>query len=314
MVLGSREMGSAVRAAQISTPHGKALAASIVLIASLLFARFTYYQSIVVTPAIASLLVCVAAYFSISALIRSDSISKTKRRNPLHPLVFTTPSAWSAVLIRQTWESQSTSSKGPTLLSSAPQIVKTALDRLLQLIQRHFILPWYTRISTSPAFPNGTDTLIRHAIANLIHQGENVDWSSLLVSRLVPIIKDHLQHYRNIEHLASTTSANSRTALPLPLPAKSHPALSTQNHTTISGVPPLVEAHLRAQTELILAHILPEADRSEVVCLLVRELLLGAVLLPVYEMLCDPDFWNRQIDDRGGRYLHEQYVYDFDLS
>jgi hypothetical protein len=31
-------------------------------------------------------------------------------------------------------------------------------------------------------------------------------------------------------------------------------------------------------------------------------------LMPVFDMLCDSDFWNRQIDERGGRYLHEQYV------
>jgi sorting nexin-25 len=183
--------------------------------------------------------------------------------------------------------------------------VKDALDRLLDLIQRHFILPWYSRISPSPAFPKGTDTLIRHVIANLVTQGEHVDWSSLLVSRIVPIVRDHLQHYRSVENLAS----DSRTALPLPLPIKAHPALSTPDHSSASGTPPLVEAHLRSQLALLMGRLLPEADRSEVVKLLVREIVLGAVLLPVYEMLCDPDFWNRQIDDRGGRYLHEQYVY-----
>ncbi|KAI9635186.1 PXA domain-containing protein [Dioszegia hungarica] len=279
------------------------ITSSAVLIGAIFVPRFTFFQSVIVAPAFIALATCVGAVLLIRSLLRADPAGDGPGRRPtLRPLVFTTPSAWSAVLTRQSWEEQTTSSRGPALFSTAPAAVKDALDRLLDLIQRHFILPWYSRISPSPAFPKGTDTLIRHVIANFVTQGEHVDWSSLLVSRIVPIVRDHLQHYRSVENLAS----DSRTALPLPLPIKAHPALSTQDHSSASGTPPLVESHLRAQLELLLGRLLPEADRSEVVKLLVREIVLGAVLLPVYEMLCDPDFWNRQIDDRGGRYLHEQ--------
>jgi hypothetical protein len=41
---------------------------------------------------------------------------------------------------------------------------------------------------------------------------------------------------------------------------------------------------------------------------MVREVILGTVMMPVFDMLCDSDFWNRQIDEKGGQYLHEQYV------
>jgi sorting nexin-25 len=277
----------------------------LVLLGSLLAARFTYYQTLVIGPAFLALLACIAAYLVITALIESDADPPPRHRPYLRPLTFTTPSAWSAILTRQAWEEHPTTSRDPALLSSAPGAVKSALDRLLALIRIHFILPWYSRISPSPAFPNSTDTLVRLVIANVVKQGYKVDWSSLLVSRIVPIVKDHLHHYRTVEHLASSSST-PRTALALPLPAKPHPALSVQSHTSSSGTPPLVEAHLREQIDKLLKQMLPEADRSEVVSLLIREILLGAVLLPVYDLLCDPDFWNRQIDDRGGRYLHEQ--------
>jgi sorting nexin-25 len=60
--------------------------------------------------------------------------------------------------------------------------------------------------------------------------------------------------------------------------------------------------------ERALESALPENDRSEVVKTMVREVMLGAVMMPVFDMLCDSDFWNRQIDEKGGQYLHEQYV------
>jgi hypothetical protein len=28
----------------------------------------------------------------------------------------------------------------------------------------------------------------------------------------------------------------------------------------------------------------------------------------VFNMLCDSDFWNRQIDEQGGKYLHQRWV------
>lgn len=283
-----------------------AIASAAVLGLAIFGPRFSFFQAIAIAPAILSLFICVILGLAIAGLIRSDGARQRRQRRAIRPLVCTTPSAWSAVLTRQTWEEQTTS-RSPALLSSAPTAVKAALDRLLELITLHFILPWYSRISPSPAFPNLTDALIRQVIANVINQGEHVDWSSLLVSRVVPIVKDHLQHYRSVENLASS-STNSRTALPLPLPSKAHPAFSSQDHITAPCTSPLIEAHLRTQAERLLGQILPEADQSEVVQLPVREILLGAVLMPVYDMLCDPDFWNRQIDERGGRYLHEQYV------
>jgi sorting nexin-25 len=229
------------------------------------------------------------------------------RRYGLLALAFTTPSAWSAVLTKHKWEESSSS--GVQHQSRGTEGLNERLDAVFELIRTSFILPWYNRISPSSSFPNAVDDLIHQSLSELVNRSEQADWSSILVSKIVPTLTDHLRHFRSVEHLSST-GPSPNAALPLPLPHKSHSALSQQ--AQVSGKTPLasVETHFRAVLERVVRELIPENDRSEVVSTMVREVLLGTVFLPVFEMLCDSDFWNRQIDEKGGRYLHEQCVID----
>ena len=148
---------------------------------------------------------------------------------------------------------------------------------------------------------------MRRLLAAFTRRAEEVDWPTILVSRILPLVKEHLHHYRNVEHLTSS-SIGSSPVLPLPLPNKAHSAILQQAHMPAGTISPSIEAHLRDWLRRILGEAIPTGDRSEVVQTLTREIMLGSALLPTFEMICDSDFWNRQIDEKGGRYLHEQYV------
>ncbi|WVQ97384.1 hypothetical protein IAU59_004496 [Kwoniella sp. CBS 9459] len=281
-----------------------------VLLIALAFPRLRIVQTILLTPIYLSSVCffCLAAVVISAIRAKWDSpahITPSARiKHALRPLRFTTPAAWSAALTRQSWED--TPAPFAAVHRSAPYELNIRLDGFLSSIKRHFILPWYERISPSPAFPHAVERLIRHVLSDVSGRAETIDWSSIMVSRILPLVTDHLQHYRSIEHLSSSsTGPIPNPALPLPLPRKAHPALSAQPHTS-SGVSPSIEAHFRQTLERILGRCIPEKDQSEVVTTLVRELVLGAILLPVFDMLCEADFWNRQIDEKGGRYLHEQ--------
>jgi sorting nexin-25 len=246
-------------------------------------------------------------------LVRSDEEPKpaestpySRKRHALRPLLFTTPSAWSAVLTKNTWETSPPS--WPSIHQSATPGLSSKLDSILSLIRSNYILPWYSRLSPSPGFPNAVELLIRHVIGELVERAEQVDWSKLMVSRITPLVKDHLQHYRSVEHLASSSSGPSpNPVLALPLPKNAHPALSRQD-VDASATLINIEMHLRGWLEKVTRATLPDTDKSEVVMALMREILLCTVLLPVVDMLSESDFWNRQIDEKGGNYLHEQWV------
>jgi sorting nexin-25 len=76
---------------------------------------------------------------------------------------------------------------------------------------------------------------------------------------------------------------------------KLHPAVDTAS----TNLRPAEDAWLRQVVESILPHILPEQEyESEAVRIMVREVVACAVMIPILETLCDPDFWNRLIDDK----------------
>lgn len=283
-----------------------------VLAFSLVFPRLSLLQTVLLTPAFLAIGGVAIVFAIVTAGIRRESVTdeppvSQRQRHALRRFTFTTSSAWSAVLTRQHWEdSPSPTWRNPVRqLTARPTTVR--LDVLFDLIKAHFIVPWYARISPSRAFPDAVEVLIRQSLSRTVQRGEQVDWPNVLISRMVPLLTEHLNHYRTIEHLSSTSAASKpHTSLPLPLPQKPHPALVNSAHGNALASSPTVEAHLRGLVKRMLDHILPDHEKTEVVGTIATEVVLGTVLLPVFDMLSDGDFWNRQIDERGGRYLHEQ--------
>jgi sorting nexin-25 len=283
-----------------------------VLFLALIFPQLSFVQTILLLPificAIFGSGIAAVTYFAVREELKNTAPDTLAyQRHALPKLAFTTSSAWSAVLTRRSWEeSPSPIGSTPIRSMSSPGLIER-LNTLFDLIKIHFILPWHDRISPSPAFPNAVELLIRQSMSKVIERGEGVDWPDLMVARIVPRLTDHLEHFRSIEHFSSTSAAPAiHTSLPLPLPRKAHPALADAAHARAAGLSPNIEAHLRSLVKRLLLHVLPEPEQTEVVSTVVTEVVLGSVLLPVFEMLCDSDFWNRQIDDKGGKYLREQ--------
>ena len=288
------------------TPTFVAIASGLVLVVAFVYPGLNVFYRLLTIPLWISFATVLCSGLLITAACRSDRHgTDSPRRHGLITLAFTTPSAWSAVLTRQAWEESTDGGRLPNLHRSASKQLNQRLDGIFALIRSSFILPWYTRISPSTSFPNAVEILIRQVLGDVVKRAETVDWSTVLVSRIIPIVTDHVHHFRAVEHLSSTSAAPSpNAALPLPLPANAHTALSEQSH--VSSGAPLVEAHFRSTLGRVFDEALPETERSEVVRTIVKEVGIGAILMPCFDMICESDFWNRQIDEKGGRYLHEQ--------
>ncbi|ODO11762.1 hypothetical protein I350_00546 [Cryptococcus amylolentus CBS 6273] len=275
-------------------------------LAVLLLAIFTglrLLQAILLAPVFLSSF----AFFVLAGLvyyaIRSDRESQpspaSRQRRAIRPLRFTQSAAWAATL-----DGNPTDSTHPPIRPNASPELNNIWNRFLGLIIQHFVLPWYDRISPSPAFPYAVDGVIRDAVQEVIHRAEAVDWPIVMVSKVLPVLTNHLQHYRSVEHHTTTSPL-----LPLPLPPRPHKAFSDP-HLSSSAI----EEHLRQTLTRIISQAVPEKDQTPVVVTIVREILLGAVVTPMLTMICEADFWNRQIDEHVGKYLHEQQQVDKFLS
>ncbi|KZT30778.1 PhoX domain-containing protein [Neolentinus lepideus HHB14362 ss-1] len=230
------------------------------------------------------------------------------------PLAFSTPAAWQAVLTRSQWAYKSPQSLSP-LLPQFP-VVSTSINEVLILIVRDFVLTWYKDISASPSFPTAVSSTLHSSMERLIERTTPIDLPSLVVKRILPAVTAHIEQFRQSEVALRGQGLERKLTqseeLDLLLASryagrkggKLHPAIDNLSSTFTRQSE---EAHLRSLVEKALPYILPEKEgHSRAVKIVVREIVACSVLYPIMEMLSDPDFWNRMIDEVAGAAIRQQ--------
>lgn len=194
-------------------------------------------------------------------------------------------------------------------LYPASFIVSDSLDVLVGLILRDFVKSWYGSISKSPTFVNEVDKAVRAALGELRDRLLDVDMVETVVSRLIPLITDHLRASYDAERIVRGRSLSRNVTeseeLDLAIAAKYkdgrlHPAASL----AYSNTKPIQQQHLRSLVARILPKIMPAETRtSPAVNVLIQEIVACAVLSPVMQMLADPDTWNQLMQGYVRTYL-----------
>jgi sorting nexin-25 len=191
-------------------------------------------------------------------------------------------------------------------------VVSQALEALLGLILRDFVSSWYQNITKSPVFVNEVDRNIRLALIGMRDRLLAEDMVNVVVSRIVPLLTAHLRDFDQAERIVRGRSLNRNVTeseeLELAIAAKYkdgklHPAAAL----TYSDTKTVQQEHLRK----ILVRVLPDllsmsmlASRATLV--LVKEIVAGAVLLPLTQLLSDPDTWNQIVEAYGRTTLQDR--------
>lgn len=211
------------------------------------------------------------------------------------PLAFASASSWAALQTRESWEAARPSTSDSPLDES--------LSHLYSLILRDFVWTWYTGISDSPTFPDAVEATLRETVESVAKRVANVDWSDVIVRRLIPIVTRHVDIFRAAERGPDlhTQQSDEFDLLLAGRYARETPTgkLHTAVDVTSLNSKPAEEAHLSSQVDRFLPLIMPEREAgSGAVHVIAREILACTVLLPVVDMLSDPDFWNRLIEQK----------------
>lgn len=185
-------------------------------------------------------------------------------------------------------------------------MVSAALNDILIMIVRDFVLAWYKDLSSSPSFPMAVSTVLHDSLGQILDRASGIDISALVVKRILPKVTAHIEQFRQSEVALRGAGLERKLTqseeLDLLLASryaskgggKLHPAIENLSTTFTKQSE---EMHLRQLIEKALPHILPEKEsRSKAFKLVVREVVVCAVLQPVMDMVSDPDFWNRAID------------------
>jgi len=224
--------------------------------------------------------------------------------NVARPFAFSTPAAWQAVLTRSQW-SQNTPQSFPDLYPESP-VVSAALNDILVMIIRDFVLTWYKELSSSPSFPMAASSVLHASLETLRNRAAGIDISDLVVKRILPKVTAHIEQFRHSEVALRGAGLERRLTqseeLDLLLASryaskgvgKLHPAIENLSTTFTKQTE---EMHLRQLVERALPFVLPDKEaRSKALMIVVREIVTCTVLYPVMDMVSDPDFWNRAID------------------
>jgi len=187
-------------------------------------------------------------------------------------------------------------------LYPASFMISDSIDVLIGLILRDFVKSWYGSISKSPTFVNEVDNAIRAAMGEIRERILAVDMVETVVSRMIPLITDHLRASYEAERVVRgrklSRNITDSEELDLAIAAKYkegrlHPAASL----AYSNTKPIQQQHLRSIVTRLLPKIMPaNMSTSPAVNVLIKELVACAVLSPVMQMLADPDTWNQLME------------------
>lgn len=185
-------------------------------------------------------------------------------------------------------------------------LVSKAVDQLIEYVIRDFVLSWFQNISNNSLFPDCVDMTIRLALTRLIGKLGKVEWSDFLVTRLIPIISDHFKNFVSAETAVRERSMGRE----LTDPKEFQLAVASQYchgrlHPAVSKYSDSSRNWLRDMVSKKLVPFCIDSE-SKTVTHLVRDIVACSLLLPVINMVSEPDYWNNLVVNSFGQTLQDR--------
>jgi sorting nexin-25 len=180
--------------------------------------------------------------------------------------------------------------------------IQIVADEIIGMVIKDFLESWFKFVSNDPTFTKRVETLFHTVIGNLVYRIEKVDFTQFILSRLFPIITNHIRYFKQAENLVR---GSSKKYAPTDLisdelqlakhyhSGKIHPAVNTISESTKDQE----LEYLRDIIKKALLLILPKAEASSrLASTILRELLCCTVLYNVVFTFSDPDYCNLTFD------------------
>ncbi|XP_074646069.1 sorting nexin-14-like [Tubulanus polymorphus] len=167
-----------------------------------------------------------------------------------------------------------------------PSRIDTAFEELLSLVLKNFVYTWYRDISDNEAFVDELRASMRFMAAILYRRLKKIDLPTLVTEKMINAGVKHLHYY--LEELKKGgKNSDIQQAIFESLGTNLHIAVRNRN-TELD--------YLRKLIESLFPYILSKQSlRCRSLCSLLSEILSGSVLLPLMDLLADPDIINKLI-------------------
>ena len=165
-----------------------------------------------------------------------------------------------------------------------PEKVNVALEEIMELILKEFVYTWYRELSEDEAFVDELRSSIRFLVAVLYRRFTKVDITNVIIQKILKTAMRHLHFYLQVKKKLKPGEDIEQAVLDF-----------YGQHLHVAATNRRAELdYLRRCVENLFPHVLPlHSLNCKSLCVLLREILSGAVILPGLDTLADPDVINK---------------------
>ncbi|GBL75646.1 Sorting nexin-13 [Araneus ventricosus] len=178
-------------------------------------------------------------------------------------------------------------------------IIDDPLQEVLHYAFRDYISTWYRSISNNDDFLFSLKDLVRKAIVAFSGRFKEVEWVHFLTTKLVDDFASHLRLFRQAQSKlkASQKRDPASTINLLSLFFNLETAMEDDLSRSLVSTNKKYELeYLQELCEVIMYIVLPSEDFQNLISrLILREIILNAAVLPVINLVSDPDYINQLI-------------------
>ncbi|KAM3719645.1 Sorting nexin-13 [Dirofilaria immitis] len=176
--------------------------------------------------------------------------------------------------------------------------IDSVLEQMLSYVVRDFINSWYSGLTPDHHFKESLKRSARRTIATFSQCVQKVDFVPLLTQHIVDDIASHFRLFRRAKERAQlhygknyTTDELETMFFDLELEME-----KCYCRDLVSTCPHYENAYFHDVADVLLYLLMPAEDfRSRPFRFLLREVYVKCVILPLFDMLSDPDFINHSI-------------------
>lgn len=172
--------------------------------------------------------------------------------------------------------------------------VDSQLEAILAFLIRDYFHSWYDKLSNDQELAHEVQIALHKVIVALTNRARELDWLPYLTTELVNDCATHIRLYRQAKYMKLKNESTSLEDLFFDLELKLEKNLQCRDQICMDCVQE--KYYLQHVAEVILYLVIPSEEfHCHVLRYLVRDILVNTILVPIINLLSDPDYINLTI-------------------
>ncbi|GFR13638.1 sorting nexin-13 [Trichonephila clavata] len=241
----------------------------------------------------------VTTIFSISVLITSIFVLTLVYSKIICAQQYALKVDYPVALLKAHYQNDIYRQNKPDKRLTGSSIIDDPLQEVLHYAFRDYIRTWYRSISNDEDFLLSLKDLVRKVIVAFSGRFKEVEWVHFLTTKLVDDFASHLRLFRQAQSKLKDSQKKDPTSTINLLSLFFNSEIAMEDNLSRSLVCTNKKyelEYLQELCEVIMYIVLPSEDFQNLISrLILREIILNAAVLPIINLVSDPDYINQII-------------------